>query len=367
MNIRENLNRAREKMKKQKVDCLFLSPSADLEYMTGFNGISLERPIFLTLTLEHAFFTAPSFEFSDLSEGIKESMIFIGWTEEENPYHKTAEAMGKASGKQKCRRAAVGNRMTAEMYFNLQKQFADWEWSLADEVMVPLRAQKTRREYEALRTAQKLSGEAFLQMISEGIEGRTELEVSVRLRECLEKKGLKCSGNPLAAAGENSAHPHHMADQTVIKEGDVVIFDFGGSYEGYYSDITRTVVVKKIPEGFREIYDIVREANETAFFAARAGMTAEALDKKARDVITEAGYGDYFTHRLGHGIGREVHEHPYIVGGNQRTLELGNVFSDEPGIYLPGRFGIRLEDVLFLGENGAECLTELSHDFMTVS
>lgn len=359
MDIKNNLERAREQMKAEGIECLVLAPSTDLQYMTGFNGISLERPIFLMLTEKEALFLAPEFDLHGLSEELKETLHCIGWREDEDPYQKAKEYAGNDKI-----RAAAGNRMSAEMFFHLQKTFPCWEWGLGDQIMRPLRRKKTEYEYQCLKKAQTLSGRAFEKLLKEGLSGKTEKDAAVRLAELLKAEGLEVSGYPLVAAGENSAVVHHGAGDTLMKRGDVVVIDFGGCYEGYYSDITRTVVIGEEPEGFKELYTIVRQANEAAYEAARPGITAEELDRTAREVIEKSGYGMYFTHRLGHGIGRDIHEPPYIVEGNQERLEKGNTFSDEPGIYIPGRFGIRLEDVLFLKEDRAECLTELTHDYM---
>lgn len=361
MNIKHNLERARGIMKKAGIDCLILAPSTDLVYMTGFTGISLERPIFLMLLKEQAYFVAPEFELSDLSEDIRRDTACIGWREDEDPYEKIKSEITE---ERLC--AAAGNRMTAEMFYHFQETFSGWRWCLGDEVMRELRMKKTEEECENLKMAQVMAGNAFEKLLAGGLEGQTEREVAERLNQCMEAEGLFCSGYPLVAAGKNSAVVHHAAGETVIRAGDVVVIDFGGIYNGYYSDITRTVVVKEEPEGFSDIYAVVRRANETAFEAARAGITGEKLDQAARDVIEHAGYGEYFTHRLGHGIGRDIHEPPYIVKGNKEVLEVGNAFSNEPGIYIPGQFGIRLEDVLVVEEDGARCLTELPHDYMVV-
>lgn len=359
MDIKNNLERARERLKREGIECLVLASSTDLEYMTGFNGISMERPVFLILTEKEAFFVVPEFELHGLSKDIKKELHCIGWKEDENPYLKIKNYVDDRK-----MRAAAGNRMSAEMFFHLQKAFVKWEWELGDKIMRPLRMQKTDMEYQYLKRAQVLSGKAFQTMLKEGLMGKTEKEVAVLLSNNLKKEGLTVSGYPLVAAGRNSAIVHHGADDTVIQRGDVVVIDFGGCYEGYHSDITRTVVVEEEPEGFAEIYAIVRQANEEAYHAARPGITAEKLDRTARAVIEKNGYGVYFTHRLGHGIGRDIHEPPYIVEGNQEHLKVGNTFSNEPGVYIPERFGIRLEDVLILREDGAECLTELTHDYM---
>lgn len=359
MDIKNKLERARKQMRANGTECLVLAPSADLQYMTGFHGISLERPIFLMLLKKEAFFVLPEFDLHGLAEELKETLCCIGWREDENPYLKIRQYVGNETI-----RAAAGNRMTAEMFFHLQDTFSQWEWELGDKIMRPLRKEKTEQEYQCLKKAQLLAGSAFRRALKEGLSGRTEKDVAVRLAEYMKEEGLEVEGYPLVAAGKNSAVVHHGADDTVIREGDVVVIDFGGCYEGYHSDITRTVVVKEEPEGFAEIYAVVRQANEAAFAAARPGITAEELDRAARNVIKKSGYGKYFTHRLGHGIGREIHEPPYIVEGNQEKLEKGNTFSNEPGIYIPGKFGIRLEDVLFVRDQGAECLTELTHDYM---
>lgn len=361
MDIKNNLERARKEMGASGIECLVLPPSADLQYMTGFGGISLERPIFLMLFKKEAFFVVPAFDLHGLTEELKGELHCIGWTEDEDPYLK----MKKYAGGEKMREAA-GNRMTAEMFFHLQNTFREWEWELGDKIMGPLRKQKTDYEYRRLKKAQLLAGRAFERILKKGLSGKTEKAVAVGLAEYMKEEGLEVNGYPLVAAGRNSAIVHHGADDTIIRRGDAVVIDFGGCYEGYHSDITRTVVVGEEPEGFAELYTIVRQANEAAFNAAGPGITAEELDRTARNVIEKSGYGRYFTHRLGHGIGREIHEPPYIVEGNKERLEKGNAFSNEPGIYIPGKFGIRLEDVLFIQDEGAECLTQLTHDYMVV-
>lgn len=361
MDIRRKFDKARSIMQERGSDCLVLAPSTDLRYMIGFHGISLERPVFLILTLEKAYFVVPEFELENLSQDIRENMVCLPWKEQENPYEKARQVLSGTA----ITTASFGNQMQAIMYHRLQKTFPKWQWKSGGEIMGQMRSQKDEEEYKCLKIAQKRSGTALMKLLEEGIAGKTELEAALRLNDFMRKEGLVCGGTPLVAAGANGALPHHSADDTVIKEGDAVIIDFGGCYHGYYADITRTVAAGDIlPEGFEEIYHIVRAANEKSAMTARPGITGEELDEAARGVIEAAGYGQYFTHRLGHGIGLDVHEEPYIVKGNKTPLMSGNVFSNEPGIYLPGRFGIRLEDVLFLHEDGAECLTELTHEIL---
>lgn len=361
MDIRNRMEMARYIMKEEGIDCLVLAPSTDLCYMTAFDGISMERPVFLILTQEKAGFVIPEFELENLSPNLKEQVICIPWKEQEDPYGKAAQFVQGDN----IAMAAMGNQMPAIMFYHLQKTFPRWEWYPGNRIMSRLRSQKEEEEYTCLAIAQKGSGRALIKLLEEGISGKTELEVALRLKEHIQDEGLLCNGTPLVAAGANSALPHHGAGHTVIQKGDSVIIDFGGCYKGYYSDITRTVVVEEAPQGFAEIYHIVREANEASAAAAKPGITGEQLDAIAREIIENSGYGAYFTHRLGHGIGLDIHEEPYIVKGNHVPLTAGNVFSNEPGIYVPGQFGVRLEDVLFLREGQAECLTELTHDILT--
>lgn len=360
MSIPERFERVRFEMKKIGADCLVVSPSSDLRYLTGFCGISLERPVLLILTMEKAWFVVPEFEKENLSLQLKESVIIVGWKENEDPYKKTKHYLEEED----IQKILVNNQMPAIMVYRLRNIFFNQEIIPAGVLLSNIRAIKNEGEYECLKIAQKLSGNALIRLINEGICGKTELEVGRNLREYLCQEGLECSGIPLVASGKNGALPHHSADHTVIREGDAVIIDFGGCYKGYYADITRTVAVGNIQNEFKIIYDIVRRANECAAKQVKPGVTGEELDMIARNIIEQAGYGEYFTHRLGHGIGLDIHEEPYIVIGNNLALHEGNVFSNEPGIYLPGKFGIRLEDVLFLRKDGAECLTDLPHDIL---
>ena len=171
----------------------------------------------------------------------------------------------------------------------------------------------------------------------------------------------------IVASGPNGASPHHEPGARAIRAGEEVVMDYGGTVGGYHSDITRTVVVERPPEGFAQVYDVVREAQEAAFQAIRPGVPAEEVDAAAREVVAMSGYGDRFIHRTGHGIGLEVHEPPYIVAGNGRPLEPGMCFSIEPGIYLDGRFGVRIEDIVTVTDTGAQRLNRAPRDLETVA
>ncbi|MEE9173376.1 MAG: M24 family metallopeptidase, partial [Thermoplasmata archaeon] len=175
------------------------------------------------------------------------------------------------------------------------------------------------------------------------------------------------SFRPIAASGPNGSQPHYRFGDRVLRRGDAVVLDFGGMFAGYYTDITRTVFLGKADDTQRKVYELVKEANERAVDAARAGTPAEEVDREARKVITDGGYGDYFIHRTGHGIGLEVHEEPYIVEGSKRPLEEGMAFSVEPGIYLPDRFGVRIENIVLVQDGRARRLDRYPRDLQVIS
>ena len=200
----------------------------------------------------------------------------------------------------------------------------------------------------------------------EGLGGRTEREVAASLARHLVEEGHETADFTIVASGPNGASPHHEPGDRRIEAGDVVVLDFGGRLGGYCSDITRTVSVGEPTEEIRRVHHIVREAQQAAFEAVGTGATGAEADRAARDVIERAGFGEAFVHRTGHGIGLDVHEDPYLVAGNDRPLVAGNCFSIEPGIYLQGRFGVRIEDIVALTEEGPRRLNEAPRDLLAV-
>ncbi|HEV8421417.1 MAG TPA: M24 family metallopeptidase, partial [Actinomycetota bacterium] len=209
--------------------------------------------------------------------------------------------------------------------------------------------------------------ETFDRIIREGLEARPEEEVSRRLSELLVETGCESAAFAIVGSGANGASPHHEAGDRTIKTGDAVVLDFGGRAGGYCSDMTRTVSVGEPNSETKEIHEIVFQAQDAAFQAVRPGVPAQEIDRAARRVIDEAGYGDRFIHRTGHGIGLEEHEPPYIVEGNTERLEPGMCFSIEPGIYLEGRFGVRIEDIVAVTQDGTMRLNHAPRDLTVVS
>ncbi|HJY32086.1 MAG TPA: M24 family metallopeptidase, partial [Actinomycetota bacterium] len=218
-----------------------------------------------------------------------------------------------------------------------------------------------------LRAAGSAADAAFADVIAQPFAGRAETELAAELDRLLREHGHQRVDFTIVGSGPNGASGHHEPGERRIGPGDAVVMDFGGVRDDYCSDITRTVFVGEPTDEQREVYAIVRAAQQAAFEAVRPGVAAQDVDRAARAVITEAGYGDRFVHRTGHGIGLEIHEPPYIVEGDETPLEAGMTFSDEPGIYLEGRFGVRIEDQLAVTPDGAERLNEAPREVTIVA
>ena len=229
----------------------------------------------------------------------------------------------------------------------------------AQDLLDGLRASKDREELDAMLQAQKMTDEAFGEILNYIRPGLTEQEVAARLvYELLRRGARKVSFDPIVAAGANGSMPHAVPGETVIQPGMFVTMDFGCIYDGYCSDMTRTVAVGRPTEEMERVYETVLAAQKAGIAAARAGISGQELDQAARNVIVDAGYGDYFTHSFGHSLGLEIHESPNASPSETRLLPAGTVISAEPGIYLPGRFGVRIEDVLVLREDGCQDITQ---------
>jgi Xaa-Pro dipeptidase len=228
-----------------------------------------------------------------------------------------------------------------------------------------LRMHKDEEEYRLLKENALIADKAMQAGWAAMGAGMTETEVAQIIFEEFKGHGTKPMFG-IVGAGGNGAFPHHHTGNTVLATGDAVVMDIGGGKAGYSSDITRMAVIGTPPEGYEEVHSVVEAAVKAALKAARPGVKAHEVDDAARGVITEAGYGQYFVHRTGHGMGVEVHEQPYLTSTSQTILENGMVFSIEPGIYLPGRFGIRLEDIVILREDGPEIFSELSRDVKVI-
>ena len=263
--------------------------------------------------------------------------------------------------------AAIGDHTWARFVLDLQRALPDVEFRRATDVTGPLRVVKDAAEIEALRAAATVVDDIARAMRDRPFAGRTELDVHRELVERMLEGGHERANFAIVAAGANAASPHHDPSDRVIVDGDVVLCDFGGTMHGYCSDITRMFVVGEVDAEVREAYDgAVRRAGGRRAGRDRRHSLRSGRRCGARAVIAEAGYGDFFVHRTGHGIGTEAHEDPYVVAGNATPLVAGHAFSVEPGIYVPGRFGLRLEDIVVATDAGPERLNHAARDLAIV-
>lgn len=354
----KRIERARQEMKDQGIDLLVVGPSSDLRYLTGYDAHLSERlnlfilPVSGTPALVVPVLEAPLARIADPLAEIHP------WSETENPIDLAAGLAAAFSPTT----ISVSDQLWSGFLLKLQSSMPGVSWVSALDVIKPLRVTKDEREIELMAEVSRLTDEAWDEFIEGGpLSGLTELQAMERLAGLMLKRGLNASFG-ICASGPNSASPHHHTGDRVIEQGDSVIFDWGSTIEGYHSDVTRTVFVGEPTEKFRKVYDIVRRANQAALDAVKPGVACQEIDRAARDLITAEGFGEYFIHRVGHGLGMDVHEEPYMVGGNTTPLQIGMVFSDEPGIYIEGEFGVRIEDSVVVTENGGRRLNEATRE-----
>lgn len=349
-------------MTEQGVDALLLSVGHDLPYLTGYLAMPLERLTMLVVPRDgDATLVIPRLEAPRVVEqpGVFE---MLPWNETDDP---TALVAGLAAG---ARQVAVGDQMWARFLVELLPQLPGARYRRAVDVVGPLRMVKDAAEVDALAAAAAAVDRiaAELQAGHIPLVGRTEAAVSAELSARIVAEGHQKVNFAIVAAGENAASPHHHAGSRVIAENEIVLCDFGGTMNGYCSDITRCVVTGEIPADVAEAYAVLHDAQRRSVQSATVGTACEAVDSAARDAISDAGYGDFFVHRTGHGIGLEEHEDPYIVQGNRAPLAAGHAFSVEPGIYVPGKWGMRLEDIVVATAQGPMALNRADHALVSV-
>jgi Xaa-Pro aminopeptidase len=354
------LERARARMADLGVDVLLLSTGADLPYLTGYEAMPLERLTMLVAPVDAAaVLVVPRLE-APRVVARDDAFSIRAWEETENPVDIVADLVGDA------RTAAVGDQTWARFVIELQAALPSVAFRRAVDVTGPLRIVKDAAEVDALRAAAGAVDAIAEQLRTERFTGRREVDVHRALVERMLDAGHERANFAIVASGPNAASPHHDPSGRVIERGDVVLCDFGGTMHGYCSDITRMFVVGEPSREVADTYAVLVDAQERAVRAATVGTPCEAVDAAARDAIAAAGFGEYFVHRTGHGIGAEAHEDPYVVSGNATPLAPGHAFSVEPGIYLPGRFGLRLEDIVVATAAGPERLNQAPRDLAVV-
>ncbi|HEX9693473.1 MAG TPA: Xaa-Pro peptidase family protein [Actinomycetota bacterium] len=357
----ERLDRAARVVGEAGLDALLVTPGPDLLYLTGHAPPPLERltllviapgrgPVLLVPLLERP---------AALASPAADRIEVLGWADAEDPYAVAAGLLPPGV-------LAVTDQTWASHVLGLREAAANRTLVAAGRAMPPLRAVKDEKELAVLAKAASAADAAFADIVVVPFAGRREADVAADLADALRRHGHRTADFTIVGSGPNGASPHHEAGERVIAEGDAVVLDFGGHLGGYCSDMTRTVFVGEPPKEFDRVHDCVRRAQQAAFEAVRPGARAEEVDRAARDVIDDAGYGEWFIHRTGHGIGLEAHEPPYIVAGDRTKLEAGMTFSIEPGIYLPDRFGVRIEDIVAVTGDGARRLNEAPRELLSV-
>jgi Xaa-Pro aminopeptidase len=342
------------------VDALLLSVGPDLPYLTGYEAMPLERlTMFVLPRVGEPVLLVPRLEAPRVIER-PDLFVLETWDETDDPVARVAGLVGAAHS------VAIGDQTWARFVLELQRALPSAGFSAAGTVLAPLRVVKDAAEIEALRRAAHAVDAIAAEMRTRPFAGRREVDVHRELVERMLEAGHDRANFAIVAAAENAASPHHEPSNRVIADGEVVLCDFGGTMDGYCSDITRMFVVGEPTAEVRDTYAVLVEAQEAGVRAATVGTSCAEVDGAARRVIADAGYGDRFVHRTGHGIGTEAHEDPYIVDGNAEPLAPGHAFSIEPGIYLPGRFGLRLEDIVVATAAGPERLNDAPRDLAVV-
>jgi Xaa-Pro aminopeptidase len=330
------------------VDVTLLSIGADLLYFTGYEAMPSERLTALVVReAGNPVLFVPDLEVPRVGSGEFEVRA---WSETDDPVSLAASLAAPS-------RVAVGDHMWSVFLTRFQKEWTDAEWLPASDITRDLRARKEQGEIDLLREAAHGVDRAMARIPGEvGFAGRSESDVARDLADLTVEEGHDNAPFTIVASGPNGASPHHHPGERMIDDGDLVVCDFGGRRGGYFSDSTRTFVVGEPTQRQVDVHSVVVAANEAGRAAVAPGVPCDEIDRAARGVIVEAGYGAYFIHRTGHGIGLEVHEHPYMVEGNALPLEVGMAFSVEPGVYLPEEWGVRIEDIVVCTEDGVESL-----------
>ncbi len=358
----DRIARLRAQLTSTGTDAICVSVGADLPYLVGYEAMPLER---LTMLIVDAsappLLVIPELE---LARVVVRPDVFevAAWGETAEPMDLVAERLGSAH------RVAIGDTTWARFVVDLLALRPDLELTRSASVMSALRSVKDGAEIEALRTAAAAADRVISQVQSGevGLVGHTEAEVSAEVSRRLIAEGHDSVNFAIVAAGANAASPHHHRGSTVISPGDSVLFDIGGTYDGYCSDITRCVSIGEPSPEMADLYSVLFEAQRAAVAIACEGSTCQDVDREARRIITEGGFGEFFIHRTGHGIGMEEHEDPYIVEGNDEPLVAGHAFSIEPGIYVPGKHGARLEDIVVATTDGPDQLNQADHSLVVV-
>lgn len=349
------LDRLRARMEATGTDLVALAPGAHLRWLLGFMPHPDERACLLLVGREQAGFVMPALNAGDARQHT--DLPFWEWRDDDGPDAALAEALRALCPHP--RGISVDETMRADHALLLLDAVPNVARGFASDTVGALRMIKDEAELASLQENARIADAAQTALRAAIRDGITEQDLAEVAKAAFTAHGAR-TGFAIVGTGAHSSYPHHHTGDTPIRAGEAIVVDIGGTKDGYYSDITRMACLGAPPEGYEQVHAVVEAAVQAALAAIRPGVEARAVDKAARDVIADAGYGAYFTHRTGHGLGSEIHEPPYITATSTLVLEEGMVFTVEPGIYLPGRFGIRLEEVAVVTAEGCRILSGLS-------
>ena len=367
----DRLARVRALMDDEGVDVLLLSVGADLPYFCGYEAMPLERLTMLVVPRDgDATLVVPHLEAPRVVER-PDVFDLVTWRDGEDPIRLVVDRLPAGPGGTV--RAAIGDQAWAGFAVDLLAARPGLALTRASEVTAPIRMVKDAAEVAVLRSA-GAAVDRILADVQAGnvpLVGRSEADVAAEIARRIVDEGHHRVNFTIVASGPNAASPHHEAGDRVIRSGESVLFDIGGTMlgddgVGYCSDITRCVHLGEPPTEFAEAYEALHAAHAAGVAAATVGTPCEAVDEASRRVLDDAGYGEWFVHRLGHGIGVEAHEHPNLVAGNGLPLVAGHAFSVEPGIYLPDRWGMRLEDIVVATDDGPDPMNRIDHGLAVI-
>lgn len=343
------LDDVRRNMAAEELDAIVVGPGADLRYLAGYDAPALTRLTALVVREEDTTLLSPVLEVARAERAGVDSFAEIRAAAE------TDDAIGLlADALRGAERIGVADRFWARFLLPLQHRLSDASFVAAQPAIAATRARKHPEELDALRRAGQAIDRVHARAADFLVPGRTERECAARIGDAILEEGHEAVNFVIVAAGSHGASPHHEPDDTVLEVGDVIVLDIGGTVDGYGSDCTRNYVLGEANDEVRWHHDVLAEAQEAAVRAVRPGATSHDVDAAARDLLTERGLGERFIHRTGHGIGLDEHEDPYILPGGADVLTAGMTFSIEPGVYLPGRFGLRIEDIVAVTADGVE-------------
>ena len=353
--MQNKIDSLRVRMKDNNVDLVVLGPGTHMNWLLGFNPYPDERPCMLLIGKEKEAFLMPSVNAEDAKK--RTDIAINSWKDENGPDQALKEALlyiGESSAKH----IAIDEAMRSHFALIVIEALPNPTYEFTTSTIGALRMRKDQTEFINLKENALIDDRAMQAGFAAIKEGITELEIGEAINKHFISEGAKpqfC----IVGSGPNGAFPHHHTGNRKVEMGDAVLIDIGGRKGTFPSDMTRMSVLGEPPEGYLEIHAIVERAVQAAMAAAKPGVMAKDVDAAARGVIDEAGYGEFFVHRLGHGLGIDIHEPPYITATSEVILDEGMVFSIEPGIYLQGRFGVRLEEIVILRKDGPEILSEL--------